>query len=146
MDTPVRALVYELNEELEPADAAAAFEALRAANERWRIPSEVVAAERGTENWLEGMTAAAAELIGYARRYWSGVGFLFDPVHGAWSATWAGGWSRWSASSLEADAGADHADDEDRVDRHLAPEAGAVVPPMTSRRLSRPIASTSDCS
>ena len=64
VDTPVRALVYELNEELKPADAAAAFEALRSANERWRIPFEVVAAERDTENWLEGMTAAAAELVG----------------------------------------------------------------------------------
>ena len=64
VDTPVRALVYELNEALEPADAAAAFEALRAANERWRIPSEAVAAERGTDSWLEGMTAAAAELVG----------------------------------------------------------------------------------
>ena len=64
VDTPVRALVYELNEELEPGDAAAAFAALRSANERWRIPFEVVAAERGTDNWLEGMTAAAAELVG----------------------------------------------------------------------------------
>jgi uncharacterized protein YbjT (DUF2867 family) len=64
VDTPVRALVYELNEELEPAAAAAAFGALRAANERWRIPFEVVAAERGTANWIEGMTAAAAELVG----------------------------------------------------------------------------------
>jgi len=60
----VRALVYELNEALESGDAAAAFDALRSANERWRIPFEVVAAERGTDNWLEGMTAAAAELVG----------------------------------------------------------------------------------
>ena len=64
VDTPVRALVYELNEALEPAAAAAAFEALRAANERWRIPFEVVAAERGTGAWLDGMTASAAELVG----------------------------------------------------------------------------------
>jgi hypothetical protein len=64
VDTPVRAFVYELNERLEPAAAAAAFEALRSANERWRIPFEVVAAERGTAPWLEGMIAAARELVG----------------------------------------------------------------------------------
>jgi uncharacterized protein YbjT (DUF2867 family) len=64
VDTPVRALVYELNEELEPAAAAAAFGTLRSANERWRIPFEVVAAQRDTPNWIEGMTAAAAELVG----------------------------------------------------------------------------------
>jgi uncharacterized protein YbjT (DUF2867 family) len=64
VDTPVRALIYELNEALEPAAAAAAFEALRSANERWRIPFEVVAAQRGSGSWLEGMTAAAAELVG----------------------------------------------------------------------------------
>ena len=64
VDTPVRALIYELNEALEPGAAAGAFELLRSANERWRIPFEVVAAERGTDSWLEGMTAAAAELVG----------------------------------------------------------------------------------
>jgi uncharacterized protein YbjT (DUF2867 family) len=64
VDTPVRALVYELNEELEARAAATAFETLRSANERWRIPFEVVAAERGTEAWLEGMTASAAALVG----------------------------------------------------------------------------------
>ena len=64
VDTPVRALVYELNAELEPAAAAGAFEALRSANERWRIPFEVVAAEYGSAEWLEGMTAAARELVG----------------------------------------------------------------------------------
>ena len=64
VDTPVRALVYELNAELEPAAAAGAFEALRSANERWRIPFEVVAAEYGSEEWLEGMLAAARELVG----------------------------------------------------------------------------------
>ena len=64
VDTPVRALVYELNAELEPAAAGGAFEALRAANERWRIPFEVVAAEYGSDEWLEGMLAAARELVG----------------------------------------------------------------------------------
>jgi uncharacterized protein YbjT (DUF2867 family) len=64
VDTPVRALVYELNAELEPAAAAGAFEALRSANERWRIPFEVVAAEYGSDEWLEGMVAAARELVG----------------------------------------------------------------------------------
>jgi uncharacterized protein YbjT (DUF2867 family) len=64
VDTPVRALVYELNEQLEAPVATAAFEALRSANERWRIPFEVVAAQRATESWLEGMVAAARELVG----------------------------------------------------------------------------------
>ncbi|MDX6581265.1 MAG: hypothetical protein QOI10_449 [Solirubrobacterales bacterium] len=64
VDTPVRALVYELNAELEPDAARGAFEALRSANERWRIPFEVVAAERGTDSWLEGMLASARELVG----------------------------------------------------------------------------------
>ena len=64
VDTPVRALVYELNGELDPSAASGAFEALRSANERWRIPFEVVAAEYGSEEWLEGMLAAARELVG----------------------------------------------------------------------------------
>jgi uncharacterized protein YbjT (DUF2867 family) len=64
VDTPVRALVYELNAELDPSAASGAFEALRSANERWRIPFEVVAAEYGSEEWLEGMLAAARELVG----------------------------------------------------------------------------------
>jgi uncharacterized protein YbjT (DUF2867 family) len=64
VDTPVRALIYELNAELDPASAAAAFDALRSANERWRIPFEVVAAEYGSDEWLEGMVAAARELVG----------------------------------------------------------------------------------
>jgi len=64
VDTPVRALIYELNAELDPVSATAAFEALRSANERWRIPFEVVAAEYGSDEWLEGMLAAARELVG----------------------------------------------------------------------------------
>ncbi len=64
VDTPVRALVYELNDALEPDAAAAAFGALRSANERWRIPFEVVAAERVTDSWLQGMVDAARELVG----------------------------------------------------------------------------------
>jgi uncharacterized protein YbjT (DUF2867 family) len=64
VDTPVRALIYELSEELEPAAAAGAFEALRSANETWRIPFEVVAADYGSPEWLEGMLAAARELVG----------------------------------------------------------------------------------
>jgi hypothetical protein len=64
VDTPVRALVYELNETLEPRAAGAAFEALRSANERWRIPYEVVAAPRDSGLWVEGMVDAATELVG----------------------------------------------------------------------------------
>jgi hypothetical protein len=64
VDTPVRAVVYELNEALEPRAAAGAFEALRTANERWRIPYEVVAAPRDSDSWLVGMRASARELVG----------------------------------------------------------------------------------
>lgn len=65
VDTPVRGLVYEVTAELDPEHARAAFEALRAAGERWRIPFEVVDADRGRDDlWLPGMLAAAGELLG----------------------------------------------------------------------------------
>ncbi len=65
VDTPVRGLVYEMAIHLEPADAARTFEALRHAGESWRIPYEVVdAGPDDHELWLEGMLAAANELIG----------------------------------------------------------------------------------
>ncbi len=65
VDTPVRGLVYEMAIHLEPADAARTFEALRHAGESWRIPYEVVdAGPDDHELWLEGMLAAASELIG----------------------------------------------------------------------------------
>ena len=61
VDTPVRGFVYELTRTLEPAPAAARVEALRAADERWRIPFEVVAADPASPRmWLAGMLAAAA--------------------------------------------------------------------------------------
>jgi uncharacterized protein YbjT (DUF2867 family) len=65
VDTPVRGLVYELTAELDPAHGEAAFVALRDAGERWRIPFEVVDADRDRgELWLEGMLAASEELVG----------------------------------------------------------------------------------
>jgi uncharacterized protein YbjT (DUF2867 family) len=65
VDTPVRAFVYEVTPELDPEHAAAAFEILRDAGQRWRIPFEVVDGDPGRpEIWLEAMLAAADELIG----------------------------------------------------------------------------------
>ncbi len=65
VDTPVRGLVYELAVGLEPEAAVRALELLRSAGERWRIPFEVVDAAPGDHrSWLEGMLAAAAELVG----------------------------------------------------------------------------------
>ncbi len=65
VDTPVRGVVYELRREPDPAFGTVAVEVLRAAGERWRIPFEIVDAsdvDRGV--WLDGMLAAARELIG----------------------------------------------------------------------------------
>ena len=65
VDTPVRALVYELDPTLEPSHAQTAFTALANAGERWRIPFEVVDGDPGSiELWLEGMLGAARELVG----------------------------------------------------------------------------------
>lgn len=64
VDTPVRGLVYEVTTALDPDHAATAFEALRNAGETWQIPFEVVDGDFGRlDLWLEGMLAAAAELI-----------------------------------------------------------------------------------
>lgn len=64
VDTPVRGLVYEVTPELDPGHATVAFEALRRAGETWRIPFEVVDANRGRPEWLAGMLAASRELAG----------------------------------------------------------------------------------
>jgi hypothetical protein len=65
VDTPVRAVVYEVTVGLDPEHAGAAFAALSDAGRRWRIPFEVVDAERAKpELWLVGMLAAASELVG----------------------------------------------------------------------------------
>jgi len=64
IDTPVRGFVYEATGDLEPEVLVGAFEALRNAGERWRIPFEVVDTDPDAPGqWLEGMRAAAAELI-----------------------------------------------------------------------------------
>jgi uncharacterized protein YbjT (DUF2867 family) len=64
VDTPVRGLVYELAAGLAAEDALRALELLRSAGERWRIPFEVVDAPPGDHrSWLDGMLAAASELI-----------------------------------------------------------------------------------
>jgi uncharacterized protein YbjT (DUF2867 family) len=65
VDTPVRAFVYELNGGIESEHALGAFEILRAARERWRIPFEVVDADPAELGiWREGMVSAAESLIG----------------------------------------------------------------------------------
>ena len=65
VDTPVRGFVYEVTGRLDPDRLVGAFEILREAGRRWRIPFEVVdAAEAGDELWREGMLAAARELVG----------------------------------------------------------------------------------
>jgi uncharacterized protein YbjT (DUF2867 family) len=65
VDTPVRALVYEVTGDLDSEVLVGALEALRSAGERWRIPFEVVDADPADIGmWLEGMLGAAAELIG----------------------------------------------------------------------------------
>jgi uncharacterized protein YbjT (DUF2867 family) len=65
VDTPVRALVYEVTGEMESDFLVAALRALQVAGETWRIPFEVVDVDPAdTALWLEGMLAAAEELIG----------------------------------------------------------------------------------
>ena len=65
VDTPVRGFVYEHGAGLPPAAAVRGIEALRAANERWRIPIEVVDADRSEpEVWRQAMVAAARSVIG----------------------------------------------------------------------------------
>jgi nucleoside-diphosphate-sugar epimerase len=64
VDTPVRGFVYELASGLEAGDSLRALELLRSADERWRIPFEVVDAPPGDhQSWLTGMRAAAVELV-----------------------------------------------------------------------------------
>jgi nucleoside-diphosphate-sugar epimerase len=63
VDTPVRGFVYELTGEMQAEHAVGAFEILRNAGERWRIPFEVVDADPAQpELWCEAMLAAASEL------------------------------------------------------------------------------------
>ena len=63
VDTPVRGFVYELTGELPPEHAVSAFEVLRSASERWKIPFEVVDADPARiELWRGAMLAAATEL------------------------------------------------------------------------------------
>ena len=65
VDTPVRGLVYELTDSTDPEHALAAFGALSAAGERWRIPFEVVDCDpRDSRMWFEGMVGAGRELLG----------------------------------------------------------------------------------
>jgi uncharacterized protein YbjT (DUF2867 family) len=65
VDTPVRALVYEVTGELDPERVTEAMQILREAGERWRIPFEVVDASGADHDlWREGMLAAARELVG----------------------------------------------------------------------------------
>jgi uncharacterized protein YbjT (DUF2867 family) len=65
VDTPVRGFVYEVTGDLESDVLVGALRVLQSAGETWRIPFEVVDADRGEPGqWLQGMLAAAAELTG----------------------------------------------------------------------------------
>lgn len=64
VDTPVRGFVYELGE-MSTEVTAGAFELLRDAGVRWRIPCEVVAADpEDVPRWRGAMLAAALALTG----------------------------------------------------------------------------------
>ena len=65
VDTPVRGFVYEVTGRTDPLVLERAFEILRSAGERWRIPFEVVDASGGDHDlWRQGMLAAARQLAG----------------------------------------------------------------------------------
>ncbi len=58
VDTPVRGIVYEA------AGGSAGAEAVRAAEERWRMPAEIVYADpAGREAWLAAMRSAVERLL-----------------------------------------------------------------------------------
>ena len=64
VDTPVRGLVYELTGAIDPAVSMRAFAHLRAANERWRIPFEVVDGDPAQiESWRDAMVAAGEAVL-----------------------------------------------------------------------------------
>jgi nucleoside-diphosphate-sugar epimerase len=64
VDTPVRGFVYEAAGSVDGSALAGGAAAVRAAAERWRIPSEVVEADPANEaGWLGAMTTAIARLL-----------------------------------------------------------------------------------
>lgn len=68
VDTPVRGFVYEGSEGVGCRHLERGAGIVRGAAERWRIPVEVVAQDRGDwEAWTEAMLAAAERLTGAAR-------------------------------------------------------------------------------
>jgi nucleoside-diphosphate-sugar epimerase len=64
VDTPVRGIVYEAAGSVEAALLAAGAAAVRAAEERWRMPAEVVEADPADHaEWLAEMHAAVERLL-----------------------------------------------------------------------------------
>jgi hypothetical protein len=65
VDTPVRGLVYEAAGSVEDALLEQGADIVRAASQTWRIPSEIVSADRADhEVWLEAMKEAVERLLG----------------------------------------------------------------------------------
>ncbi len=64
VDTPVRGFLYEASGEADPALLANGAQLVREAGERWRIPVEIVATDRGLpEQWAADIVAATQRLI-----------------------------------------------------------------------------------
>jgi nucleoside-diphosphate-sugar epimerase len=64
VDTPVRGIVYEAAGTVEPVLLAAGAAAVRAAEERWRMPAEVVEADPADHaQWLDEMRGAVERLL-----------------------------------------------------------------------------------
>jgi hypothetical protein len=67
VDTPVRGVVYEAAGSVPEEQLEGGAAIVRAASERWRIPSEIVDADPGDwEGWLEELVAATERLTGAA--------------------------------------------------------------------------------
>jgi nucleoside-diphosphate-sugar epimerase len=64
VDTPVRGFVYEAAGSVDPALLAGGAEAVRDAEQRWRMPVEIVEANpAGREGWVAAMSLAVARLL-----------------------------------------------------------------------------------
>ena len=100
VDTPVRGFVYEIAPDLKLAHAESAFDdpasgrrtladPVRGRRRRSGQPRAVARGDARRGPRAGRLTVTAAE-----------AGLRWLPVHGAWSATFDGGWSRSSANSL----------------------------------------------
>jgi uncharacterized protein YbjT (DUF2867 family) len=64
VDTPVRGFVYEASGAVPAADLTRGKGIVRAASERWRIPSEIVGHDPAdASGWVDAMARAAARLV-----------------------------------------------------------------------------------